>query len=161
MCLWSSTVCSLTQKFVPLKKHCFRPNSKPWYSPLLRKIARLRDRLFNRSKGRPATSPLFQSYKKVRNGYVSDLRKAKLLFYRSLSSSITYERQGSQGWWAKLKAAAKWSCSELIPPLSLDGILCLSSDNKAVALNTAFSKQCSAPSSSFFVPATFVLPTRV
>ena len=47
---------------------------------------------------------------------------------------------------------------KLIPPLPLDGILCLSSDNKAVALNTAFSKQCSAPSSSSFVPATFVLP---
>ena len=65
--LWSSTVCSLTQKFVPLKKHSFPPNSKLGYSPLLRKIAHLRNPLFNRSKVCPATSPLVQCYKKVRN----------------------------------------------------------------------------------------------
>ena len=34
---WSNLVLSCVQKFVPLKKHCHRPNNRPWYSPFLHK----------------------------------------------------------------------------------------------------------------------------
>ena len=61
--IWSSELLSKAQKFVPLKRHCIRQSSKPWYTPQLYKIARLRNRLFCQSRGLPSSPPLAQAYK--------------------------------------------------------------------------------------------------
>lgn len=144
--LWSSTLLSCAQKFIPMKHQCVRPRSKPWYSPYLHKLAKLRDRLFKRCKGLSPTSPLYIAYKNVRNWYVSELRKAEHRFYRSLfyKHSNCPSSSSSHRWWSSLKSAVHWSTRESIPSLSMGGSLFLSPREKAEVFNTVFSKQCSA-----------------
>lgn len=151
--LWSSLFVAEIRKFVPVRKICLR-GKKPWYSPLLHKVARIRDRLFRKSRGCPLNSPEVARYRRVRNWYVCELRRAERSFYQSLSASFcrTSKSSSSHSWWCKLKAAVKWSSKEHIPPLSLDGALCLSAREKAEAINKVFSEQCSYNASPSSVP---------
>ncbi len=109
---WSSSLLSKVKQFVPLKRHCFRPDSKPWYTPVLHKIARLRDRLFRRSRGIPSSSPVALAYKKTRNWYLSELRRAEHLFFKSIGNHLQRKPSGSTSrrWWCRMKSAAGWTC---------------------------------------------------
>lgn len=139
---WSTQFLQVLHQHVPLKKHCHRPGSKPWYSPFLRKLAKFKDRLFLKSRGCAADSTEVLSFKKARNWYVSELRKAEHLFYRSLQARFP---ANSQRWWSKLKRAVSWSPKHSIPPLSSASCLHLSPVEKAETLNNMFSSQCSVP----------------
>ena len=148
--IWSSEILSKAQKFVPLKRHCIRQSSKPWYTPHLHKIARLRNRLFRQSRGLPSSSPLAQAYKKTRNWYLSELRRAEHTFFKSIRYHLHRKPLGgtSHSWWSRLKSAAGWTTHEQIPPLQVDGNLFVSAKDRAEALNSVFAKQCSAPATT-------------
>lgn len=144
--IWSTQVISILERFVPLKRHCFRSKSKPWYTPILHKLARQRDRLFKLSRKCSPSSPQVAAYKRVRNWYTAELRHAENTYYSSLSQKFSRRPPSSSShhWWSQLKRAVNWSTRETIPPLSAEGSLHLSPSDKADALNRAFSKQCSA-----------------
>lgn len=146
---WSTKVVSLLHRFVPLKRHCYRPKSKPWYTPFLHKLARQRDRLFKLSRQCPHSSPQAIAYRKVRNWYTAEVRHAEKAYYHSLSEKFNRRPPSSSShhWWAQLKGAVKWSARTCIPPLASEGLLHLSPLDKADALNRNFSKQCSAADS--------------
>lgn len=150
--LWTSAFTDLAEKYVPVKKRCVRSKTKPWYSPYLRKIARFRDRLFRRSRGKALGSPEMVRYRKIRNWYVNELRRAEKDFYQSLSCSLGRSAKSSHNWWSKIKAAANWTVRQQVPPLSVSGMLYVTPQDKANAINAVFSKQCSAPSLTTPVP---------
>ena len=78
------------------------------------------------------------------------------------NSSFTYQclrRHGAPNasaschWWSKLKAAVKWSSQDNIPPLVVDGLLSISSLDKAIALNSALAKQFHSADTAMELPS--------
>ena len=142
---WSSLFLSTVSDYVPKVLHTSRSKGKPWYSAFLHRLSRVRDRLFQRWKRQPNNSSRRESYCRVRNWYVSELRLAEQQFYRSISDSLRASRSSSHRWWKKIKSVCGFSSLDQIPPLSSGTTIHVSPLEKAEVLNTAFARQCSAP----------------
>ena len=142
---WSSLFLSTVSDYVPKVLHTSRSKGKPWYSAFLHRFGRVRDRLFQRWKRQPNNSSHRESYCRVRNWYVSELRLAEQQFYRSISDSLRASRSSSHRWWKKIKSVCGFSSLDQIPPLSSGTTIHVSPLEKAEVLNTAFARQCSAP----------------
>ena len=131
---WYSQVLSTAKLSIPRKRHCYRTTSKPWYSPHLHKIAKAKDRLFRRSRGKPADSRIVLAYKKMRNWYVSELRLAELRYFRSIGHRLSTQpdSKSAKNWWSLMKSAAGWSSYHQIPPISDDsGLVHVSAKDRA------------------------------
>ena len=142
---WSSLFLSTVSDYVPKVLHTSRSKGKSWYSAFLHRLSRVRDRLFQRRKRQPNNSSRRESYCRVRNWYVSELRLAEQEFYRSISDSLRASRSSSHRWWKKIKSVCGFSSLDQIPPLSSGTAIHVSPLEKAEVLNTAFARQCSAP----------------
>ena len=147
---WSLIILSNAWRFVPLKRHCIRANSKPWYSPTLHKIAKLRDRLFRQSRDLPASSPIVTAYKQTQNWYLYELRHAEYFFFKSVHSKLKdrpVTRSSAQrhevGCWVDFP-------NNQIPPLTANDAIFVSAKDRADVMNFAFSRQCSAPAMTSF-----------
>ena len=88
---WSDLFNSVLPEHIPQKKVSLNPQNKPWYSAYLHRFARVRDRLFRRSRDSAANSHVLMASKKVRNLYVHELRVAERCYYRTLESQLSYE----------------------------------------------------------------------
>ena len=98
---WPDIVLSTLDKFAPLQVKMNRPANKPWYSPYLCRLRRVRDRLFNRSKHLSHSNRLRIVYRKVRNLYVSARRKAERLHSKQIGSTLSsslYFKANSHRW---------------------------------------------------------------
>ena len=87
--IWHTIVESAMERFIPRVQSTSRLGNKPWYSPLLRRVARQRDRLFCKAKLLPRDHRLSVTYRKVRNWYVSELRAAERQYYLRLGSYLS------------------------------------------------------------------------
>ena len=145
--LWNAAIHSAMSNFVPKVTFVSRSSNKPWYSPLLSRIRRQRDRLFHRSKYLPKDHHLSAAYRKVRNWYLSELRHAEAVYYLQLTARLDLSSSSMDSrWWRSAKCAAGLEVRDSIPPLSVNGKLHLSAADKAECLNASFAAQCSAPS---------------
>ena len=144
---WCNQILSSAELHIPRKRHCRRSNSKPWYSPHLHKIAKIKDRLFHLSRGKLADSRIVKAYKKMRNWYVSELRLAELQFFRNIGHRLNSKpnSKSAHTWWSLVKSAAGWSSRQQIPPIfDAAGMVHVSAKDRAEVLNEAFARQCSA-----------------
>ena len=147
---WYAKVYSVLERFVPRSTVSDRRGNKPWYSSFLCRLRRQRDRLFRWSKELQHDHRLSIAYRSVRNWYVAELRSAERAYYRYLASTLSAGQLRSQPhrWWSKAKSVCGLKERDAVPPLVADGKLHISAAEKAECLNTAFSTQCSARSST-------------
>ena len=148
--LWSRLLNSVLYQHIPQKRVLSNPRGKPWYSPYLYRLARVRDRLFRRSRGAAASALTIATYKKVWNLYIHELRVAERCYYRNLATQLSFASLKSRPhfWWSRLKSICGWRSSGSVPSLT-DGTHVVSEPKaKAEMLNSFFSRQCSNPSVS-------------
>ncbi len=147
---WYDIVLSVLDKYVPSSVVVVRPSNKPWYSPYLRRLRRHRDRLFRRSKNLSAEHRISIAYRAIRNLYVSELRSAERAYYAHIASKLSATQLRSQPhkWWTVAKTVCGVQQRDAVPPLHTNGKLHLTATEKAECLNSFFSNQCSASSSS-------------
>ena len=140
-----SALCSIKTTLHPCQP-------KPWYSPILHKIAKLRDRLFRQSRDLPASSPIVTAYKQTRNWYLYELHHAEYFFFKSVHSKLKDRpvTRSSTQWWSCMKSAAGWTAHNQIPPLTANDAIFVSAKDRADVMNFAFSRQCSAPAMTSF-----------
>ena len=85
---WEETFTRVLPVFVPRKKLISRPGNKPWYSSLLHKLARHRDRMFKKFRETPENLKVKAAYQKMRNLNVRELRHAERAFYNLDMASV-------------------------------------------------------------------------
>ena len=156
--LWSRLLNTVLHQHIPLKRVSNR-RGRPWYSPYLHRLARVRDRLFRRSRGSAASAHTIATYKKVRNLYVHELRVAERHYFRNLASQLSFDslKNRPHFWWSRLKDICGWQSTSSTPSLSEGTRLVSEPKAKAELLNSFFSKQCSNP----FVSQVPLLPRSV
>ena len=147
--MWSRLLNTVLHQHIPLKRVSNR-RGRPWYSPYLHRLARVRDRLFRRSRGSAASAHTIATYKKVRNLYVHELRVAERHYFRNLASQLSFDslKNRPHFWWSRLKDICGWQSTSSTPSLSEGTRLVSEPKAKAELLNSFFSKQCSNPSVS-------------
>ena len=147
---WHGILSSALQDFIPKKQVSYRSHNKPWYSSLLCRIRRQRDRLYKRSTNLAPDRRLSALYRKVRNWHVAELRTAEKFYHKQIS---TYASSCQREIFRPIPTIggkiAKKSCGlkarETIPPLSANGQACSTTTDKVESLDTVFAQQCSAP----------------
>ena len=144
---WSDTVQCAVSQFVPKTVFTARPGNKLWYSSLLHKLRRQKERLFRRAKPFDQQHPLSVAYRKVRNWYTAELRNAERLSYLRLTDSLSNKEmlRTPHRWWALAKSVCGLRARDPVPPLQAGGRAHISAFDRAICLNEAFASQCSAP----------------
>lgn len=146
---WTELFLSACCKFIPSQCTRANPSSKPWYSRYIRHLASYRDRLFKRARGKSSDSPIWETYRKMRNLFVAELRAAERRYFSKLGNCLLSCKTSPSRWWRLAKSACGWSVHSQIPALQSEGSLALSPSEKAQVLNSHFQSQCSAfPESS-------------
>ena len=138
------------ERFILRVQSTSRLGNKPWYSPLLRRVAHQRHRLFCKAELLPRDHRLSVAYRKVRNWYMPELRAAERQYYLRLGSYLSssqYAMDPLLRWWRRAKKACGLTATDSMPPLSVEGQLHVSPLDKAACLNSVFASQCSAPPS--------------
>ena len=144
---WSDTVQCAVSQFVPKTVFTARPGNKLWYSSLLHKLRRQKERLFRRAKPFDQQHPLSVAYRKVRSWYTAELRNAERLSYLRLTDSLSNKEmlRTPHRWWALAKSVCGLRARDPVPPLQAGGRAHISAFDRAICLNEAFASQCSAP----------------
>ena len=106
---------------VPRKMSFVKPSSKPWFTPHLYRLRRIRDRLFRRfcSSSKNPTAVSAKAYKTVRNYYVAELRRAERSYYQSLAQKLSAREFGrnSRQWWKTARTVCGLNGTSSIPAL--------------------------------------------
>ena len=139
---WSNLFLDICSKHIPQKTIRIDPSSKPWYSKHLKYLASCRDRLFRRAQKAGPYSKVMDTFRKVRNLYVSELRAAEKRYFQSFSTlGIT---SNEHLWWTRAKLACGWTSPRQMATLIVDNVPITSPSDQAEVLNSHFQKQCSA-----------------
>ena len=75
-----------TERHAPTKKLSqkdIKLRLKPWITNEIRKLMRIRDRLFARKKSEPANVTVLNAYKRVRNKVKNEILKSKRKYHKS------------------------------------------------------------------------------
>ena len=164
-CIWtdnmvlnldSAVKCSQSQflgicaSIIPRRRYRVSPSSKPWFSNYLKYLARCRDRLFRRSRNKPATSRVTIAYRKMRNLFVSELRFAERRYFANLGRKLLVSSTEPHRWWQLAKTACGWSMPRRLPALSSGSSLFTEPYAKACTLTNHFQQQCSVAAPAKF-----------
>ena len=85
---WEETFTRVLSVFIPRKELMSQPGNKPWYSSLLHKLARHRDRLFKKFRKTPANVKIKAVYQKMRSLYVRELSHGERAFHNLDMASV-------------------------------------------------------------------------
>ena len=145
---WHEILSSALQYFIPQKQVSIRSHNKPWYSSLLCRIRRQRDRLYKRSKNLAPDHRLSVLHRKVRNWYVAELRFAEKFYYKQISIQLSKRNLSadSHKWWKIAKTSRGLEASETIPPLSVNGKACLTANSLKSHFHSFNNEGCILPS---------------
>ena len=141
---WQRKYLDVCAAAIPVRCRRVYPSSKPWFSNYLRYLARCRDRLFHRSRGRASDSRVMIAYRKTRNLFVSELRAAERRYYSDLGFRLVSTGMNPRRWWLLAKSACGWSSPRCLPALSAGNTVVSEPAAKASLLNCHFQRQCSA-----------------
>lgn len=138
--LWKHLVECAIECFIPVRQRRFFPKNKPWFTSIHHRLKRKRDRLFAAAK-RTGTCEAWAMYRIARNGFKSQLRRAKKQFMIDMSNDLSATKRGSYNWWCKAKRACKITKSiKPIPDLVLNGDIAHTNRAKANVLASVFAK---------------------
>lgn len=143
---FTETLVSTVERHVPKVTTFIKPSNKPWYSPYLHRLRRIRDRLFSRlhkASGKDYGSSA-AAYKSVRNYYVAELRHAEKLYYRSLNNQMSSSSftDNSRTWWKLARSVCGLNPTTSIPPIEAEGRFLNNAGAKAECFNEFFARQC-------------------
>lgn len=147
---WQSKFLDVCAAAIPRRTYRVYPSSKPWFSTYLKYLARCRDRLFHRSRGKPDSSRVMTAYRKTRNLFVSELRAAEQRYFLNLGRKLHARSTDPHSWWQQAKSACGWSTPRSLPALSSGSSLLTEPYAKACILNDHFQQQCSAANPADF-----------
>ena len=86
---WTEAFLSVCAKFVPCRQARRMASSKPWFSQYLKRLAKLRDRLFRRSHGKHKSPKAIAAFRAVRNLFVAEFRSAESRYLMDLGYQLT------------------------------------------------------------------------
>lgn len=141
---FSEILSQAVEEYIPKVRYFVRPGNKPWYTPHLHRLKRIRDRLFSRFRKASDEAQVIagDAYRAVRNIYVAELRRAERHYYSKMSyrlSSNTFH-QNTRQWWKLAKSVSGSTSTSAIPPLEVDGCFVTNSTAKAECLNSFFTE---------------------
>ena len=108
---FSTLVLSVAKSFIPSKDVIIRPNDKPFMNGHIRKLIRQRYRLHNKAKHTNIPED-WANFRKSRNLVISEVRKAKLDYFKKLDNKINNSATlGEKDWWKLVNTYLKGRCS--------------------------------------------------
>lgn len=139
-------------KHIPNKSIHVRSSDPPWLTNSIIRLMRKRKRLYDKfKKSRNITD--FENYKRVRNKVTCEIRKSKKENIQKLAEKLQRNDNCPKDWWKTLKTFIKPEQPSTLPPLSKDGIIYTSDEDKANALNQFFTEQTILDESNSSLPS--------
>ena len=141
------------KKYIPVRKVRIRTKDKPWVTPYLRKLIRLRNRwsgTFNRTRN--------ENHKQIRNMYRSkvkhEFRKLKKSFFLNQMNKLNDPNLSCKTFWSIAKQLYGNKMKKPIPTLIDNAINYVTDESKAELLHDYFTEQFTLPppSPSYHLP---------
>jgi len=74
--MWTNKLLNIAKQTIPNKEVTVRPDDKPWYNNMLRRLCRKKERLHKKAK-QYNTLVAWATFREARNNYTSEIAKAK------------------------------------------------------------------------------------
>ena len=136
--MWTNKLLNIAKQTIPNKEVTVRPDDKPWYNNMLRRLCRKKERLHKKAK-QYNTLVAWATYREARNNYTSELSKAKESYDKRKYDYLRDEKTPSKRWWSVLKEMQQTNDAfESIPPLEIGEDIVTDDKDKAKAFNDFF-----------------------
>jgi hypothetical protein len=134
----TEAILEVAKSTIPNKVVVIRPNDKPWYTDILRRLCRVKDRLHNKAKAKKSNEA-WASFRFARNTYFEKIKAEKTKFENIKYTTLVEEgKHNSKKWWHILKSLLGQTNDSEIPPLDINGEIITSDKEKATAFNDFF-----------------------
>ncbi len=138
---WTSTVLNIARQFIPNKMVKVRPSDMPFYNNDLRRMKRGVNRMFRKAR-HTGQQNHWDTYKDLRNTYVSSVKEAKEAYSMTLAAELKGNRNITpKRWWNIVKEMLGSVKQALYPPLKVAGTILTEPKDKAEAFNQYFVEQ--------------------
>ena len=136
----SSSILKVAKETILNKMVTVRPNDKPWFNGLLRRLLRIKNRSHKKAKLHN-TAQYWAKFRQDRNSYINNLKQAKKAFEENKYQVLVEEgKSNNKKWWTILKSLLGQTNDSSFPPMCYDDRVIVDDKGKADAFNEYFSK---------------------
>jgi hypothetical protein len=147
----TSQILNLASDCIPNKTVKIRDRDKPWFSRILKKLFKDRDRLHKRQK-RTKDPRHIQLYKDKRKEATDAYRQAKRDYFANMSVRLLDPETSAKNYWKLIKNSMGNRQSVGIPTMTENDLIIHDDKDKATLLNDYFVSQTKIPDSKFPLP---------
>ncbi len=153
---WSNLFLETCKLYVPVKKVIIRPHDKPWMSPHIHKLIRLRNRAWKRfhRTSNPVHEEIFKRIRRYTKLYINH---AKNQYNCWVNDRLDDPHCPPKDYWKLIKSTLGSKGPSNIPPLASNGRVISDAEEKSDVFNEFFAEQSSLPPP----PPGFTLPELV
>ena len=135
---WNAILMDAAYTHIPNKMVTVRPNDHPWFKGNLRRLKRDKNRK-HREYLRSGSQEALDDYRKARNTYFIDIRKAQFEYEGTRYQSLATEAGSCpKKWWRLAKEMLGMSQTSQIPAILVDDTVVTDDKEKAEAFNKTY-----------------------
>ena len=135
---WSNEFMSMAKVSVPNKMVVVRPNDKPWFTNVHRRLLRRKNKVHKQAKSRN-TPELWEKFREIRNSYNREISMAKAAYENNkYIDLINMGKENPKKWWSILKNILGQTNESDIPPIKIGDTIITDNKEKADAFNQFF-----------------------